>query len=102
MPVRIVQVTIEVVIQSISAMEARPQTQFPGGEIVMQPHKVTSKTKFSPAREAEILAAEARSVARLQGRPAPIWAETKSKMDPIYDKLGRQGRGGRIVFESTN
>ena len=57
----------------------------------MKPHKITSKTVFSPAREAEIRAAEARSVARLQGRPAPIWAAPRSKMDPIYDKLGQAG-----------
>ena len=68
----------------------------------MQPHTITSKTVFSPAREAEIRAAEARSVARLQGRLAPIWAAPRSKMDPIYDKLGRQARGGRYTYESNN
>ena len=69
---------------------------------MMQPHKITSKTKFRPAREAEIRAAEARSVARLQGRPCPLWAEAKSKMDPIYDKLGHRARGGRYTYESNN
>jgi len=68
----------------------------------MQPFKITAKTVFSPAREQEIRAAEARSVARLQGRPTPIWAEAKTKMDAIYEKLARQGRGGRITFESNN
>jgi len=63
---------------------------------------ITSKTVFSPAREAEIRAAEARSVARLQGKPAPLWAEAKSRMDAIYDKLGRRARGGRITLVSNN
>ena len=38
----------------------------------MKSSKITAKTMFSPAREAEIRAAEARSVARLQGSPAPF------------------------------
>ena len=68
----------------------------------MKSSTITANTVFSPAREVEIQAAEARSVARLQGRPTPIWAAAKTKMDPIYDKLGRRARGGRITFESNN
>jgi len=69
---------------------------------MMKASNITAKTVFSPAREAEIRAAEARSVARLQGHPAPIWAAPRSKMDPIYDKLGRQARHGRYTYESNN
>jgi len=68
----------------------------------MQPFKITAKTVFSPAREQEIRAAEARSVARLQGQPAPIWAEPKTKMDIFCEMLGRRARGGRITVESNN
>ena len=68
----------------------------------MKSSNITAGTVFSPAREAEIRAAEARSVARLQGKSAPIWAAAKTKMDAIYDKLGRQARGGRYTYESNN